>query len=125
MAAQCKATKRDGSPCTLPSNGSSGLCWAHDPANKERRRRGQSRGGRAKPSRELVEAKTAIRTAIEDVRSGVLEKSVGAVMFQGYGTLIRVVEQERKTRETDDLEARIAALESREEMGDGSWQRRA
>ncbi len=122
MAAQCKATKRDGSPCTLPSNGSSGLCWAHDPANEERRRRGQSRGGRAKASRELVEAKNAILTAIEDVRSGALEKSVGAVMFQGYGTLIRAIEQERKVKENEDLEGRIAALESREK-GVTSWRR--
>ncbi len=71
-----------------------------------------------------MHSKTAIRAAIEDVRSGALEKGVGAVVFQGYGTLIRVVEQERKTRETDELEARIAALESREK-GEGSWQRRA
>ncbi len=121
MSGTCSATKRDGTLCTLPSNGSNGLCWAHDPANKERRRRGQSRGGRAKPSRELAEAKNAIRGAIEDVRTGALDKSVGAVMFQGYGTLIRVVEQERKTRETEDLQARLEALERSQEKGKGRW----
>jgi hypothetical protein len=121
LAVQCRATKRDGSPCTLPSNGSSGLCWAHDPKNAERRRRGQSRGGRTKPIRELVEAKAAILTTIEDVRTGALNKSVGAVMFQGYGTLIRVIEQERKAKETEDLEARIEALERSQEKGDRSW----
>ncbi len=122
MTVQCKATKRDGSPCTLPSNGSSGLCWAHNPLYKERRRRGQSRGGRAKSSRELVEAKNAIRTAIEDVRSGVLDKSVGAVCFQGYGTLIRAIEQERKVKENEDLEGRIEALErASREKGERTW----
>ncbi len=121
MVSQCRATKRDGSPCTLPSNRASGLCWAHDPKNAERRRRGQSRGGRTKPIRELVEAKAAILTTIEDVKTGSLDKGVGAVMFQGYGTLIRAIEQERKVKENEDLEARIEALEQSQERGDSKW----
>ncbi|MDP9485586.1 MAG: hypothetical protein M3Q49_07320 [Actinomycetota bacterium] len=55
------------------------------------------------------------------MRTGALDKSVGAVMFQGYGTLIRVVEQERKTRETEDLQARLEALERSQEKGKGRW----
>jgi len=61
--------------------------------------------------------------AIEDVRTGALDKGVGAVMFQGYGTLIRAIEQERKAKETDELEARIEALERSQEKGDKSWRR--
>ncbi len=114
MSGMCSATKRDGSPCTLPSNGSNGLCWAHDPANQEKRRRGQSRGGKTKPSRDLAEAKAAIRATIEGVRTGALDKGVGAVMFQGYGALIRAVELERKVREQDELLERIEALESQQ-----------
>ncbi len=114
MSGTCTAFKRDGTPCTLPSNGSNGLCWAHDPANQEKRRRGQSRGGKTKPSRDLAEAKTAIRAAIEGVRTGALDKGVGAVMFQGYGALIRAVELERKVREQDELLKRIERLESQQ-----------
>ena len=111
MNSTCPATKRDGSPCTLPSNSSSGLCWAHDPKNAEQRRRGQSRGGRKKPSRELQELKGSIREVIEAVRDGSLERSVGAVLFQGYNTLLKAAETERRWYETQVLEARIEELE--------------
>ncbi len=111
MNSTCPATKRDGSPCTLPSTSSSGLCWAHDPKNAERRRRGQSRGGRKKPSRELQELKDSIRDVIEAVRDGSLERSVGAVLFQGYNTLLKAAETERRWYETQELEARIEELE--------------
>ena len=50
---QCSANKRDGARCTLPAQGESGLCWAHDPANAEKRRKGQSRGGRSKTVSDL------------------------------------------------------------------------
>ncbi len=33
----CRATKANGEPCTLPANGPQGLCWAHDPANHDKR----------------------------------------------------------------------------------------
>jgi hypothetical protein len=96
----CRATKRDGNPCTLPANGPSGLCWAHDPANAERRRRGQSRGGKNKPGRELEEIKREIKDLIADVLKGEVDRSTGAVALQGYNTLLRAVELGRR----DDLE---------------------
>ena len=51
MTPICTATKRDGSRCTLPATGPHGLCWAHDPANADARRRGASRGGKGKARR--------------------------------------------------------------------------
>jgi len=53
----CRANKRNGSPCTAPASGADGYCWAHDPANAERRRRIASRGGRGKGSGELTDLK--------------------------------------------------------------------
>src|SRR5918995_1086375 len=110
----CKATKANGEPCTLPANGSQGLCWAHDPKNAERRRRGASRGGRAKASRELPQLKTLLADLTDKVLSGELETGRAAVANQLINTRLRALEQERKNKETEELEARIAALESKQ-----------
>src|SRR5215211_8211381 len=103
----CRATKRNGEPCTLPANGPHGFCWAHDPANAEARRRGASRGGRARARRELPEIKQEVRDVIEGVLGGRIPRDVGAVAFQGFNTLLRAVEVERKAREQEEIEARI------------------
>jgi hypothetical protein len=107
----CTATKRDGSPCTLPSNGPSGLCWAHDPANAERRRRGQSRGGRSKPSRELPAIKTLLQDLTDKVLAGELPTAPAAVANQLINTRLRAIEVERKVKEAEELEERLTALE--------------
>ncbi len=111
MSGTCRELKRDGTPCTLPSNGSNGLCWAHDPKNKERRRRGQSRGGRNKPSRELVGIKTLLSELTDRVLAGGLETGRAAVANQLVGTRLRTIELERKIREAEELEERLIALE--------------
>jgi hypothetical protein len=122
LASTCTATKRDGSPCTLPSSGPDGLCWAHDPKNAERRRRGQSRGGKNKPSRELVGVKAQLQDLTRDVLAGDLETRRAAVANQLLNTRLRAIEQERKIRETEDLEARIEALErSQRKGGNRRW----
>ena len=108
----CKATKANGEPCTLPANGSQGLCWAHDPKNAERRRKGASRGGRAKARAELPQLKRLLSDLTDRVLSGDLETGRAAVANQLINTRLRAVELERKIRETEDLEERIAALEA-------------
>lgn len=109
----CEATKRNGEPCTLPANGQHGLCWAHDPKNAERRRKGASRGGRAKASRELPSIKSLLEDLTERVLASDLETGRAAVANQLLNTRLRAIEQERKNRETEDLEARIEALEAK------------
>ena len=115
----CTATKRDGSPCTLPSVGTAGLCWAHDPKNAERRRRGQSRGGRNKPSRELADLKRRLSELADRVLAGDVETGRAAVVNQILNTRLRALELERKIRETDELEERLDALERA--RGGGGW----
>jgi LPS O-antigen subunit length determinant protein (WzzB/FepE family) len=118
----CTATKRDGSPCTLPSSGPEGLCWAHDPKNAERRRRGQSRGGKNKPSREVVGIKSQLQNLVQDVLSGELETGRAAVANQLINTRLRAIELERKIKETDELEARIETLEETQgQKGARKW----
>jgi hypothetical protein len=109
--ATCTATKRNGKPCTLPANGPQGLCWAHDPKNAERRRRGASRGGRAKASRELPQLKTLLADLTERVLAGDLDTGRAAVANQLINTRLRAVEQERKIREAEEIEERLTALE--------------
>jgi hypothetical protein len=113
----CRATKRNGEPCTLPANGQQGLCWAHDPKNAERRRKGASRGGRAKASRELPYIKSLLEDLTERVLAGDLETGRAAVANQLINTRLRAIEQERKIKETEDLEARIEALETKASLG--------
>ncbi len=111
MSSTCTATKRDGSPCTLPANGPSGLCWAHDPANAERRRRGQSRGGRSKPSRELARLQQRFEEMAERVLSGEIERGVGAVAGQLLNGARACVRDGLAAREQEELVERLEALE--------------
>jgi hypothetical protein len=107
----CTATKRDGSPCTLPSTGPGGLCWAHDPANAEKRRRGQSRGGRNKPSKELAAIKGRLSDLADDVLEGSVERGTAAVASQVLNVYLRAVSVELKAREQLELIERLEALE--------------
>jgi hypothetical protein len=118
----CTGTKRDGSPCTLPSTGSSGLCWAHDPANAERRRRGQSRGGRNKPSRELQAIKQRLSDLADDVLADRVDRGNAAVAGQLLNTVIRAVVVELKVKEQQDILERVDELENmldRQDKGRG------
>ncbi len=108
----CRATKANGEPCTLPANGPQGLlCWAHNPANREKRRRMASKAARSKPSRELVGVKAQLQDLTQDVLAGELETGRAAVANQLINTRLRAIELERKIRELGELEDRIAALE--------------
>ena len=118
----CTATKRNGEPCTLPSNGSSSLCWAHDPKNAERRRRGQSRGGKSKPSKEIVAIRGRLSGLADDVLAGRVDRADAAVAGQLLGTVIRAIGTELKVREQLDMLERIEELEALQEAKDeGGW----
>jgi hypothetical protein len=121
LRVQCTAVKRNGDRCTLPANGPQGLCWAHDPANAEKRRRGASRGGKAKANRELPSIKALLEELTEQVLSGALETGRAAVANQLINTRLRAIELERKIKETDELEARIEALERDDKEGGSRW----
>ena len=115
MAPQCRAIKQNGERCTLPAKGQQGVCWAHDPANAEQRRRQASRAGRSKPSREIVEIKDLLSELTERVLGGedveALETGRAAVANQLLNTRLRAIEVERKVKETEELEERLEALE--------------
>ncbi len=120
MMAVCAATKRSGEPCTLPAIGSSGLCWAHDPKNREKRRRGQSKGGRSKPNKEVVAIRGRLLALADDVLEGRVDRADAAVAGQLLGTVIRAIATELKVREFLEMEERLSALEARHERRNGS-----
>ena len=110
MTRQCSFIKPSGERCKGPVTGQHGLCWAHDPANADRRRRTASRGGRGRANREVVDLKEEIKTVIADVKAGDLDRNDAAVMIQGYRALRDFIELERRVKETDDLAAEIEEL---------------
>jgi hypothetical protein len=107
---QCRATKANGEPCTLPANGSQGFCWAHAPENAEKRRKAASKAARAKGNKEVATLKEEIKAVIADVKAGELDRNDAAVMIQGYRALKDFIALERQVRETDELAAEIEEL---------------
>ena len=117
MMAVCAGTKRDGSRCTATVEPPQTYCWWHDPDNAEERRRAASKAGRSRPNRELAGVKALLEDLIEQVLAGDLQTAPAAVANQLINTRLRAIEQERKIRETENLEARIEALEQAQEGG--------
>jgi len=109
--AVCAGTKRDGSQCTATVEPPQEYCWWHDPANAEERRTAASKAGKSRPNRELAGVKAQLEDLTRDVLAGDLETGRAAVANQLINTRLRAIEQERKIKETEDLEARIEALE--------------
>ena len=112
MRGVCRAAKRNGEPCTVPATGSNGYCWAHDPANAEKRRRMASRAGSRKGGGEIADLKKQLKELAADVLSGDVGRSEAAVVNQILNTRARLIELERKIREQEELEERLEALES-------------
>jgi len=110
--AVCRATKANGESCTLPASGPQGLCWAHDPANREKRKRMASKAARRKkPSRELAELKAQLVDLTKDALAGEIETGRAAVANQLINTRLRAIEVEHKVREAEELEERLEAIE--------------
>ena len=118
--ARCAGLKRDGSVCTATVNPPQTYCWWHDPTNTEQRKKAASKAGSSKPGPELKDAKRRIKEYVEGVLDGTVEKGRASVAFQGLGVLCRFIEQERKQRELEEVEARLSEIEGLlEQRGNG------
>src|SRR5215204_890754 len=104
----CGAIKRNGEACTLPATGKHGLCWAHDPATAEQRRRRASRGGKGKAAKRVTVLWDEVRDVIGGVEAGTLEPPQGNTMLRGYNTLIAL---DRLDVERSELEIAQRRLE--------------
>jgi hypothetical protein len=127
--ARCSGIKGDGSRCEGIAKAGESYCYAHDPERADERRRNASRGGtragrgRARLSPEIPAIKARILELVENVLEGNVERSSAAVVGNLYYTLRRAVEVERKIKETEDLERRIAALEEQQNGGVRRWEK--
>lgn len=120
--ARCVGFKRDGSQCTATVEPPQRYCWWHDPANAEKRRRSASKAARSKPSREIRDLKKQLADLAADVLAGRVERGNAVVVNQILNTRARLIELERKVKETEELAARIEQLEqSQEQRGGKRW----
>ena len=118
----CAGITRGGERCTQSVNPGLTYCHHHDPSRSEERRRAASRAGKSKPSRELVSIKRQLQELANNVLSGKVERSDGAVVSQILNVLLRALEQERRWRELDEIEERLERLEHVEgERGSARW----
>jgi hypothetical protein len=113
--ARCNGIRADGARCGAQAIRMSKYCVNHHPDYEDARRRrnskGGKRGGRGRPQAELSDLKAQLQDLTRDVLAGDLETGRAAVANQLINTRLRTIEQERKIKETEDLEARIQALE--------------
>lgn len=120
---RCAAITKGGDRCKLDATTGS-YCWSHDPERAEERRRRARRGGKARGAGELSEIKRFLadltNRVLREEGSEPLETGPAAVANQLINTRLRTIEQERKQREQEDLEARIEALERAQEGRKGA-----
>lgn len=112
MTGRCSYIKANGERCRGTATGAQGLCWAHDPANAEQRRRQASKAGRSRPSRELADVKQRLSELADDVLAGNVDRASAAVAGQLLNTIIRAVSVELKAREQLELIERLEELEA-------------
>jgi hypothetical protein len=111
LAVRCSGITRSGTRCERSADGPNGLCWAHNPANAEKRRRLASKAGKAKPGGELVNIKQRLSNLADDVLAENVDKGAAAVAGQLLNTVIRAIGMEMKVREVEELAQRLESLE--------------
>jgi len=107
----CAGIKRNGGRCTQSVKPGEHYCHHHDPALARERRRNAAKAGRSKPSSEIRAVKTQLQELTDHVLSGVVERADAAVCGQLLNVKLRALEQERRWREIEELEARLEAVE--------------
>jgi hypothetical protein len=70
-----------------------------------------SKAARSKPNRELPSIKALLEDLTDRVLAGELATGPAAVANQLVNTRLRAIEQERKTRELEEMAERLEALE--------------
>ena len=113
--AACSFIKPSGERCRAQPMRGEQWCYVHHPELADRRqaasRKGGHRGGRGRGTGEISGIKAQLQDLVTDVLAGDLETGRAAVANQLVNTRLRTIEQERKNKETEELEARIEALE--------------
>jgi hypothetical protein len=112
LAVRCSGVTRSGTRCERSADGPNGLCWAHDPAHADKRRRLASKAGKAKPDRELAGIKERLSDLADNVLEEKVDKGVAAVASQVLNVCLRAISMEMKLREVEELERRMDEIEA-------------
>ncbi len=124
MDRQCPTPKRNGDRCRGNVAEGKYFCWFHDPANTDKRKRIASKGGKSKRSQLSKDLHALLEDLTQRVIDGELEPYPASVAGQLTGVRLRLLEYERKQKETEELEERLAELESQLEnqrQGNRRW----
>jgi hypothetical protein len=112
LRARCSAVKASGERCKVSVEPPATLCWAHDPINRETRRRITSKAGKSRgPNRELAAIKQRLSGLADDVLEGRQDKGVAVVVSQILNCYLRAISVELKVREQMGLVERLERLE--------------
>lgn len=120
-ASACKASRKDGRPCTAPVLLPSGYCFAHDPDNQATAACARADGGRAHSRAARVKASAARpEPALAAVLRPVLDRLLGAMTRVEDGALTPAQAQALvalagavvKVYTAGELEERMATLEA-------------
>jgi hypothetical protein len=124
----CSGIRADGGRCQAQAMRNSEWCINHHPDQAEVRRRraskGGKRGGRGRPSAELVRLQRRFEELAEAVLSGEIERGVGAVAGQLLNGARACVRDALAARQQEELVERLESLEEalgQEEGGSRSW----
>ena len=113
--ARCAGRKEDGSSCERIVGASQAYCYSHDPGRAAERRRNASKGGRSKANAEIAALKAQLKAQLKRLAAGVLsgevERGAATAVNQIVNSQARLLELERRIKETEELEARLEALE--------------
>lgn len=107
---RCSGSKPSGEPCERIVPGS--FCYSHDPDRADERRRAASKAGKSRPNRDVADVKRRLSELADGVLDGSVDKGVGAVASQILNVYLRAVSVELKVLETQELEERLAELET-------------
>jgi hypothetical protein len=125
--ARCAGTKADGTPCERIIGASQTFCYSHDDTRRAERSKNASTAAKAK-LKELHEIKEQLRSLVDDVLKGDLEPRVANTACQALNVRLRAYaegrndrEFERKLRETDEFEERLAQLEQAQGQKGANW----
>jgi len=66
---------------------------------------------RSPATREIQELKDELKRLVREVKDGEVAPNVASVITQLANTLLRAIEPDRRVRELDEVEERLAALE--------------
>ena len=114
--AKCTAITRGGERCKGIAIDNTGYCHAHHPDRATQRRRyaskGGRRGGRGRPSTELVALRAENGGLRQRMLDGELAPRLVAVAVQSINTDIRAIDAGIRAREQEELVERLESLEA-------------